>query len=370
MRLIQEYLHRPRHSEIHRIFVKADPAEAWEAVRHFDMGSIPWVRVLFDIRTLPTRISGTPGEEDRRLGVDQVAAHGTGFQILDETPGREVVVGSVGKFWLPNIEFAEVNRERFASFNAPGYGKLAWSLSVMPFEKGSTVSVELRTTATDEFSWKKFNRYYGVIGIGSKLIRSSVMTHLEAALGKYERQSDQDRPIPGDDHLQHCKHQLTLSTDIEAPPSLVWRYLMQLGCDRAGWYSIDALDHGGKPSIDHQVEGWDSRQVGDKLQALPDKEGSFDVLDVQPGKYLVLGGGDTVMKKPYRATWTFVLEPIGNDATHLITRARMELESPVLEWVWGHAVSYPSHFVMQSAQLRNLKRICERDAQLRTLEFA
>jgi hypothetical protein len=42
-----------------------------------------------------------------------------------------------------------------------------------------------------------------------------------------------------------------------------------LGCDRAGWYSIDTLDHGGKPSIDHLVQGWETRKNCDKLWQTP-----------------------------------------------------------------------------------------------------
>ena len=58
---------------------------------------------------------------------------------------------------------------------------------------------------------------------------------------------------------------------------------MQLGCDRAGWYSIDAFDHGGKPSIDHLSEGWETRKIGDKLWALPDDhDGFFEVYEVEP----------------------------------------------------------------------------------------
>jgi hypothetical protein len=32
MRLIQKYLPFPRHTEVHRIFVKAKPKEAWETI--------------------------------------------------------------------------------------------------------------------------------------------------------------------------------------------------------------------------------------------------------------------------------------------------------------------------------------------------
>ena len=184
MRLIQKYLPNPRHTEIHRIFVKANPEVAWNNVRHLDMGKTPLVRLLFDIRTLPHRLKGQLKEEDRRIGVDQITDNGTGFFIAEEKPGREVVVASAGKFWQVNIPFADVKPAQFKNFNVPDHGKLAWSISVEPYHEGSTIAIELRTTATDEKSWKKLRQYYSIIGIGSRLIRNSVMLHLEAMFGK------------------------------------------------------------------------------------------------------------------------------------------------------------------------------------------
>jgi len=365
MRLIQKYLPHPRHTEVHRIFVKAQPDVAWNTVRHLDMGRVPLVRLLFDIRTLPDRLKGKLKEEDRRIGVDQITDDGTGFFIAEEIPGREVVVASAGKFWHLNIPFATVNPEEFINFNIPGYGKLAWNISVEPFGDGSTVAVELRTTATDEVSWKKLNHYYHIIGIGSQFIRRSMMHHIETLLGKLKRPDDDDRKLTGDELLQHCKYKLTYAEDIEAPPSIVWAYLMQLGCDRGGWYSIDALDNGGKPSMDHLVNGWTARNAGDKLWATPKPDGFFDVYLVEKERAFVIGGESLKLQNPFKMTWAFVTEPIGSDATHLITRARMEAEPKFSEWIIGNLFAPPVHTIMQKMQLKNLKTICERDAQLR-----
>ncbi|HET6723028.1 MAG TPA: SRPBCC family protein [Chitinophagaceae bacterium] len=366
MRLIQKYLPDPRHTEVHRIFVKAKPEKAWETIRYLDMGHVPWIRLLFDIRTLPDKLKGKQREQDRRLGVDQITNDGTGFFVAEEIPGREVVVASVGKFWHLDIPFANVTAGQFKNFNTPGYGKLSWSILVEPYEEGSVITLELRTTATDENSWKKLKRYYGLIGIASQLIRSTMMHQAENLLGKLKRPDDNKRTLPGDERLNNCKHQATHSIDIEAPPSLVWRYLMQLGCDRAGWYSIDALDNDGKPSIDHIVEGWERRQPGDKLWATPKGDSFFDVYDMEEQKHFILGGESQRLGEPFSSTWAFILEPIGCDCTHLVTRARMKSQPPVKEWLLGTLWMPPIHAVMQKAQLKHLKGICERDAQLRT----
>ena len=270
MRAIQYQLPNPRHVELHRIFVKAKPEAAWQAARHFDASTIPWVRLLFDIRSVPDLIRGrVPDQKDRRLGVDQVAESGKGFMLVHETPCREVVVGAVGQFWHFNIPFADVKPEEFRTFNQPGWGKLAWAIAVEPYAEGSTISFELRTTANDEESWKALNNYYHLISLGSHLIRDSVMAQLQAELGKLALPDDDQRPLPGDEIIPAAKYGISFGIHIESPAAMVWRYLMQLGCDRAGWYSIDQLDHGGDPSIDHLVEGWETRKVGDQLAATP-----------------------------------------------------------------------------------------------------
>jgi len=350
---------------MHRIFVKAKPEVAWPAARHFDASTIPWVRLMFDIRSVPDLIRGrVPDQEDRRLGVDQVAESGEGFMLVHETPGREVVVGAVGQFWHLKIPFAEVKPEDFRTFNQPGWGKLAWAIGVEPFVEGSTVSFELRTTANDEESWRELNKYYHIIAPVSHLIRDSVMAQLEAELGKLQLPNDDERPLPGDE-LVPARYAITFSTDIEAPISIVWRYLMQLGCDRAGWYSIDQLDHGGVPSIDHLVEGWETRQVGDKLAATPAQDSFYDVFQIEPEKYLVVGGETERMGGPFKMTWAFIVEPVGEDATHLITRARMESSPKWAEWLMGKVLYPPVHGLMSGVQLKNIKRLAERDAQMR-----
>ncbi|RPJ50487.1 MAG: SRPBCC family protein [Methanobacteriota archaeon] len=296
--------------------------------------------------------------------MDQVAESGEGFMLVHETPGKEVVVGAVGQFWHLNIPFAKLKPEDFRTFDKPGWGKLAWAIAVEPFAEGSTIGFELRTTATDEESWRDFNKYYQMIGLTSNLIRHSVMAHLEADLGRLRLLNDDERVLPADEMID-AKYSITFSKYIEAPISIVWRYLMQLGCDRAGWYSIDKLDHGGVPSVDHLVDGWETRAVGDKLAATPAQDSFYDVYQVEHEKHLVVGGETDRMGGPFKMTWAFIVEPVGEDATHLITRARMISSPKWAEWLMGNLIYPPVHGLMSGVQLKNIKRLAERDAQIR-----
>jgi len=292
MRAIQTYLPHPHHTEMMRIFVNAKPETAWQLARHIDLSSVSWVRFLFNLRTIADFFHHDRShfKEEKIGSIDQIAEKGHGFMILHETPGKEVVVGAIGKFWHIDIPFKELKPEEFPYFNKPGWGKVAWSITVEPYLTGSTVAFELRTGATDYESWKKLNLYYHIIGTFSKMIRHTLLNHLEKELGEMVLPDDKTKHLQGDEIINDTKYIDTDHVNIEAPPSIVWHYLMQMGCDRAGWYSIDWLDHAGVKSTDHQVSEWGDRKVGDKISATPEGDSFFEVYQIEHENYFVIGG--------------------------------------------------------------------------------
>jgi hypothetical protein len=368
MRAIQSYLRNPRHTETMRIFVKAKPAVAWELARHYDMFSVPWVQFLFNLRTVSDLFhKGKKTLGDKGKGaIDEIAENDKGFKILHETPGKDVVVGAIGKFWHLDIPFAEVEAEEFEDFNESGWGKVAWSITVEPFLTGSTICFELRTSATDDESWRKLNLYYHIIGNFSKLIRHSLMRSLKDELGLLTLPDKNAGYLAGDELIPDTRYSDTDLVIIEAPVSIVWRYLMQLGCDRAGWYSIDLLDNGGVKSTDHLIDEWTDRKVGDRLRATPKEDSFFEVYKIEHEKSFVIGGEIINGENFFRSTWAFVLDPIGEDATRLVVRAKMKMSPEWKEWVMGNLFYPPVHGIMEAVQLKTIKRYAERDAEMRT----
>ena len=371
MRSIQKLLPRPRHIEQRRIFVDATPEKAWERVRHFNMAEVSWVRILFQVRTLAAKISGEKIDfKNDGIGIDQIEKENKGFKIIYEKPGKEVVIGSIGQYWHLKMEFAEFDPSTFTNFNEPGWGKIAWAIRVEPFKHGSTISFELRIGATDEDSWNYFRKYYNIIAFASRLIRKSMMDHLETDLQKQKQQDLETRYFPGDEILPQAKHAKTNGILIEAPSQIVWKYLMQMGCDRGGWYSIDWIDNGGKPSINHQVKEWKDRKTGDRISATPSNDQFFEVYRLLHEHHMVIGGESDQLGliHDYKVTWSFLLEPAGDDATLLYVKAKMQGIPSWAEWVQGNLFSLPAHTIMQSAQLKNIKRLSERDASLRMVD--
>lgn len=374
MHTLDRLVPRPRLVETDHVDVAADPARVWELVRHGDLGRTPLIRALFTLRTLPARLSGERSE--LRLRIDDLAssAEHPGFQVLLEEPpsgggAAEVAVGAIGKVWKLEIPFVHVaDAASYLAFAEPGFARVAWAIGVAPRGEGQTrVSFEVRVDATDEASWTRFRRYYGLIGAGSRFIRHSLLAGLARDLGTPET-SRESRPLPGDERLPDAAGALTHAVDIAAPPSAIWPWLAQMGGRRGGFYSIDLLDNGGRRSAREIHPGMQRLDVGEILPATPDGEDGFEVLAVDEPRALVLGGLFDVgagRQRPFAAprperfwhvTWAFVLTPLDDATTRLHVRARAAFPPGGRRHA---AFMRRVHHVMQGAQLRGLKRRAE-----------
>lgn len=152
------------------------------------------------------------------------------------------------------------------------------------------------------------------------------------------------RSLPGDDLVNAAQSADTRGITIEAPADVVWPWLVQMGYERGGWYSIDQLDVRGK-SANRIVDEWQALAVGDVVPTHPG--GGFAVKVLEPGRALVLYANSATMQPPdvanpdkvptglaasgafmsatpseFAASWSFVLEPIDARRTRLIERVR------------------------------------------------
>jgi hypothetical protein len=78
----------------------------------------------------------------------------------------------------------------------------------------------------------------GAAAVGALAVYTSVLRPRIQWLGT----SNEERTAayPGDDLVPGGRRYGAMATTIAAPPECVWPWLVQLGCDRAGFYSFDA----------------------------------------------------------------------------------------------------------------------------------
>jgi hypothetical protein len=161
------------------------------------------------------------------------------------------------------------------------------------------------------------------------------------------------RPLPGDALVADANVQSTRAILVRAPAAEVWRWLVQIGEDRAGFYSYTWLENlfGARiRNADRVHPEWQTLRAGDLVRAVPpgylgdalDPPG-WRVSAIEPGRWFVLGG------------WgVFLVEPTGAATSRVIVRTRFRDDT----W-WGPAVTRlafgPVHFVMERRMLQGIR---------------
>ncbi len=200
--------------------------------------------------------------------------------------------------------------------------------------------------------------------------------------------ADEERILPGDDLVSAPSHTETRGIDINAPTSAVWPWLVQMGYERAGWYSYDQLDMKGR-SADTIIPELQSLKIGDVLPTFPG--GGFEVRVLDEGHALAvytdtaittaqsaayaahpeavpagLQASSSFMRTTppeFAASWAFVLDPLPGDRTRLIERVRVWYGAGTpLSAVTGPAFGF-GVFLMTRRQMLGIRDRVERAAR-------
>jgi hypothetical protein len=163
--------------EHHAVDIDAPVDEAYRAVKELDLARSPVVLALLFARGLPHLFTGAV-KPKRRLGLDEIVE--SGFVVLGEEPGRELVLGIVGKFWQLSSGVHRIEPDEFIGFDTPGFAKAVWSFVVSARPGGGCrVETETRVASTDDDARRQFSRYWWLIGRFSALIRRIVLGQIK-----------------------------------------------------------------------------------------------------------------------------------------------------------------------------------------------
>lgn len=165
-------------AERHHIHVAAPPEVTLAAAANVDMQQSPVIRAIFRARELILRSKTNVARRPKGLLAETLAL---GWRVLAEQPGREVVVGAVTQPWLGDVVFRGLAPDEFATFQEPGYVKIAWTLRADPDgDQASIFRTETRAVATDAAARQKFGWYWARFWPGIVLIRRLLLRSLKA----------------------------------------------------------------------------------------------------------------------------------------------------------------------------------------------
>jgi hypothetical protein len=169
---------------------------------------------------------------------------------------------------------------------------------------------------------------------------------------------DRALPLLGDSAVPDARYRLDHAITIRAPADSIWPWLVQIGQDRAGFYSYSWLERLVGDEIrnaDRIHPEWQRLAVGDFVRAVqPDYAGGalgdslgWRVTAVEPGRAMIL------------ENWgTFALVPIDSTTTRFIIRTRGAGEPGLASILFGPIEVFgfePAHFIMQRGMMRGIR---------------
>ncbi|MEQ4517789.1 hypothetical protein ABLI39_00245 [Pseudarthrobacter sp. B907] len=180
-------------------------------------------------------------------------------------------------------------------------------------------------------------------------------------------------PYPGAVIVPGGKRSATMAVTINVPPSRVWPWLLQMGTDRGGWYSWDRLDNFGRRSAETIHPEWQDIAVGDHLSATPDGSQWWQVAALEPERFLGLRMSLDLRGRPFDpagarprhftdSLWGFELKETADGRTRLVVSGYWSFRPKWLQPLLSIVVLEPSHWVMQTRQFANLKRLAESES--------
>ena len=172
--------------------------------------------------------------------------------------------------------------------------------------------------------------------------------------------------LPGDHTPRQPAIELQHAVTIDAAPGDVWPWLVQLGQDRAGFYSYDWLERAFGADV-HNVREiraeWQHRQAGDFVPAT--QRGYLaSVFGEQPGWTVTAVERERALVLDH---WgAFVLLPTDDGRTRFVIRST--ISHPRIP-VWASALNFLAfelpHFIMERRMMLTIKRLAEEQGGVR-----
>jgi hypothetical protein len=173
---------------------------------------------------------------------------------------------------------------------------------------------------------------------------------------------EQQAPLPGDDLTPNGATITTRAVTIAAPASDVWQWVVQMGQDRAGFYTHNWVERSlrsGIPDVREVHPEWQHLEAGDLMRTNRDMGGKpmgWPVVEVEPGHSIVVRSKSLPL-----GTYAFVLRPINDTSTRFVIRDRAVWWRR--EWLFKVLVYEPLHAYMETGVLQGVRQRAEAHAR-------
>jgi len=110
--------------------------------------------------------------------------------------------------------------------------------------------------------------------------------------------------MQGDDIVTNPSFNSTRAVTVEISPQYIWPWLVQIGCNRAGWYSYSWIDNRGMPSAERIIPELQHFEVGQFIPFSFNGKMGMYVKDFETNYWMLWGDKDNL------SSWCWGLYPI------------------------------------------------------------
>lgn len=171
-----------------------------------------------------------------------------------------------------------------------------------------------------------------------------------------------DLALPGDAMVAAPDFNATRAITIASSPALVWRWLIQIGSKRAGWYSIDWIDNGGVSSASNIIPEFQKIEPGQFIPFTPNQKNGMWVKEFEEFRYILW------TDKARGATWLWYLVPTVGGEVRLLTRLRTRYKWKGL-WILYYLLYDVGDIIMMRACLKGIRQRAEREKAAQSTVF-
>ncbi len=161
--------------------------------------------------------------------------------------------------------------------------------------------------------------------------------------------------LPGDGVARKANYQSTLAITIKAPPGAIWPWVVQMGQERAGFYTYTFLENlflADMHNANRIVPEWQQRAVGDFVSTFRGKAG-WKIAELIPDRAIVYRDDS------YTSTLAVIIVPIDGRSSRLLTRMRDTTGCNPAMWLFKRLFWDWAHCIMQHGMLKGIQRRVE-----------
>jgi len=158
--------------------------------------------------------------------------------------------------------------------------------------------------------------------------------------------------LPGDEIVSKPDFNATRGISINATADNIWKWIVQIGSKRAGWYSIDWMDNAGIPSSSEILPEFQHIETGQFIPFTPDQKNGLWVSDFKEYQYILW------TDKKGMATWLWYIYKDSENNTRLLTRLRTRYVWKGF-WVIYYLIYDFGDIVMMSRCMKGIKKRAE-----------